>query len=143
VSEMPPLSQENPPGTESRSVTTIWLPPEVTALTTARQSAREVATQVRDEVVDAIELVVSELVTNSVKHAGLEPGDRIQLVAERSPDQIRIEVWDAGPGFEASKPESTALMRPSGWGLYLVDRLSDRWGTIRETGMRVWSEFDL
>jgi serine/threonine-protein kinase RsbW len=143
MSEMRPLAGEDVHGATATSVTTVWLPPELTAPTTARHAAREVAAQVREEVVAAIELVVSELVTNAVKHAGLQPTDRIQLVAERSKDQIRIEVWDAGSGFEAPKPEPVSLMRPSGWGLYLVDSLADRWGTTRDAGMRVWSEFDL
>ena len=144
MSEMHPLSEQGVHSASAKSVTTVWLPPEVTALTTARRMAREAAARVREELVDAIELVVSELVTNAVKHAGLRPDDRIQLVAERSHDQIRIEVWDAGAGFEPpDEPDPSPLMKPSGWGLYLVDRLSDRWGASREVGTRVWSEFDL
>jgi anti-sigma regulatory factor (Ser/Thr protein kinase) len=143
MSEMHPLSEQGVHSASAKSVTTVWLPPEVTALTTARRTAREAAARVREELVDAIELVVSELVTNAMKHAGLQPDDRIQLVAERSHDQIRIEVWDAGAGFEPPEPDPSLLMKPSGWGLYLVDRLSDRWGTSREAGTRVWSEFDL
>jgi anti-sigma regulatory factor (Ser/Thr protein kinase) len=91
----------------------------------------------------AVELVVSELVTNCVKHAGLGPDDRIGLVAMRSRPFVRVEVWDGGPGFEPRVPTSASLSRETGWGLYLVDRLADRWGVEIGEGTRVWSEFDL
>ena len=122
---------------------TVWLPPGPGAPGSAREAARDVAAEAPQETGDAIQLVVSELVTNSLKHAGLTPKDRIGLVAQRSPGKIRIEVWDPGPGFDPPKLDSSLLMRPSGWGLYLVDRLADRWGVERGGGMRVWSEFDL
>ena len=129
--------------TDADDAVTVWLRPEVTAPATARRAAEEVTASAPLETRTAVALVVSELVTNSVKHAGLEPHDRISVVATRSRGGIRIEVWDAGPGFVPPAPEPTSLKRESGWGLFLVDRLADRWGVERGTGTRVWSEFDL
>jgi anti-sigma regulatory factor (Ser/Thr protein kinase) len=129
--------------TDAGDTVTVWLRPEITAPAAARRAADEVTGSAAFEIRSAVELVVSELVTNSVRHAGLEPHDRIGLVATRSPGGIRIEVWDAGPGFVPPAPEPTSLKRESGWGLYLVDRLADRWGVERGAGTRVWSEFDL
>jgi anti-sigma regulatory factor (Ser/Thr protein kinase) len=129
--------------TDAGATITIWLQPEPTAPAIARRAVNELAASSRLETRNAVELVVSELVTNSVKHAGLRPEDRIGLAAQRTPDRIRVEVSDPGPGFEPPRVNPTVLLRPSGWGLYLVGRLADRWGVDLSAGTRVWSEFDL
>ncbi len=54
---------------------------------------------------------------------------------------MRVEVCDQGPGFELSEPAPDPS-RPSGWGLYLVRELSDRWGIDRDGETRVWFELD-
>ena len=54
---------------------------------------------------------------------------------------MRVEVCDQGPGFELSEPAPDPA-RPSGWGLYLVRELSDRWGIDRDGQTRVWFELD-
>jgi anti-sigma regulatory factor (Ser/Thr protein kinase) len=78
-------------------------------------------------------LLTSELVTNSIRHAGLEPSDDIELLAEWSGSTLRVVVRDGGA---RRLPENVLAgsIRPSptgqsGWGLYLVDRLASRWGT--------------
>ena len=121
----------------------LWLPPEPDSVAEARRATREVTQDTPQETQDAVELVVSELVTNAVKHAGMEPTDRIELSASRSPGRVRVEVGDCGPGFDAPPGHTPGLEEPSGWGLYLVDRLADRWGVQRDAGTRVWTEFDL
>jgi anti-sigma regulatory factor (Ser/Thr protein kinase) len=85
-------------------------------------------------------LLVSELVTNSIRHAGLDRDDRIRVLAEWSGTRLRVEVIDRNG--VAEPPRRTELIRPdpgaeSGWGLYLVDRLAVRWG--RGSG-RYWFE---
>ena len=56
---------------------------------------------------------------------------------------IRLEVSDPGEGFSADLPKPTAR-GPGGWGLFLTERLADRWGVDREGGWTtVWLEVDL
>jgi anti-sigma regulatory factor (Ser/Thr protein kinase) len=86
-------------------------------------------------------LLVSELVTNAIRHAGLDPDDMIKLVVVTGERVLRIEVCDPGPGFELAEPVPDPA-RPSGWGLYLVRELSDRWGVERNEETRVWFELD-
>jgi anti-sigma regulatory factor (Ser/Thr protein kinase) len=52
---------------------------------------------------------------------------------------VRIEVTDNGPGFEpdASRPDED---ESSGWGLFLIDQLSERWGVVHEDLTMVWFE---
>ena len=82
-------------------------------------------------------LLVSELVTNSVRHAGTE-GDRIVLAARLASDHVRIEVRDRGPGFDAD-----VRHRANGFGLRMLDMLASRWGVDSDDrGTRVWFEID-
>jgi anti-sigma regulatory factor (Ser/Thr protein kinase) len=83
-------------------------------------------------------LLLSEVVTNSVRHAGLRADDAIEVVLDAG-DVLRVEVRDRGAGFELVSPEPDPA-RPSGWGLYLVEQLADRWGVERGPPTTVWFE---
>ncbi len=84
-------------------------------------------------------LLVSELVTNSVRHGQAEESDELELSVRASREKIRVEVADGGAGFEAS-PRAEGQDKGSGWGLHLLETLSDRWGTEQNGRMRVWFE---
>jgi anti-sigma regulatory factor (Ser/Thr protein kinase) len=88
-----------------------------------------------------VRLLVSELVTNAVRHANLASGDVIELVIEIADQTLRVEVHDPGGGFVPSAP-SPDPARPSGWGLYLVAELADRWGVDSDDTTLVWFELD-
>jgi anti-sigma regulatory factor (Ser/Thr protein kinase) len=83
-------------------------------------------------------LLVSELVSNSVRHA--HPGP-ITVSARVAQGHVRVEVGDAGPGMAASAPKAAPSPdQRAGRGLYLLSLLADRWGTSRGPGGRVWFE---
>lgn len=78
------------------------------------------------------QLLVSELVSNSVRHAGLGRDDPIRVTADWSGDRLWVHVRDRGRPRRASPVAGSIRPAPgaeSGWGLYLVDRLASRWGT--------------
>jgi anti-sigma regulatory factor (Ser/Thr protein kinase) len=83
-------------------------------------------------------LLLSEVVTNSVRHAGLGDEDAIEIVLDAG-DVLRVEVRDRGAGFEPEALEPDPA-RPSGWGLYLVEQLADRWGVDKGPPTTVWFE---
>src|ERR671933_1680877 len=84
--------------------------PEVVA--TARHALDQLADLLPHEMLEEVRLVVSELVTNSILHAGLSPDDRISLTVEVSAGSVRGRVCDPGPGFEAlSEPSPRPDMR--------------------------------
>ena len=88
-----------------------------------------------------VRLLVSELVTNAVRHANLAPGDAILLVIDLGDRVLRVEVHDPGGGFVPRAPAPDPA-RPSGWGLYLVEELADRWGVDSDERTLVWFELD-
>ena len=86
-------------------------------------------------------LCVSELVTNAVLHADIGADAELRLDVELADDgRLRVEVTDTGRGFT---PPTLSAGDDSGWGLFLVDRLSDRWGVNSDEGTCVWFEMSL
>jgi anti-sigma regulatory factor (Ser/Thr protein kinase) len=107
----------------------------------ARRALGEVSDHLPPRRLEDARLLVSELVTNAIRHAGLDDDDVIRLVVVSGDRALRIEVCDPGPGFDAGEPTPDPA-RPSGWGLYLVRELADRWGVERNELTRVWFELD-
>ena len=112
-------------------------------------SAARVARQaVREEFRDAlprrrladVELLVSELATNSVRHAGATEADELSMEAAVEADRVRVRLFDPGGGFEEHTPQPPASGGAGGYGLVLLDRLSDRWGVQRDGPFSVWFE---
>lgn len=91
-------------------------------------------------------LLVSELVSNAVLHAGIASTQDI-VVKVSDGDCLRVEVLDEGPGFDPNRRRTygdrTYGESNGGFGLRFVDQLAARWGTEREDGHnKVWFELD-
>jgi anti-sigma regulatory factor (Ser/Thr protein kinase) len=85
-------------------------------------------------------LLISELVTNSVRHAGLDATQPLQLSVVTSGDTVRVAVRDPGPGFRPPAPPSHPG-HVGGWGLVLVDQLAEKWGVEHDGEANVvWCE---
>jgi anti-sigma regulatory factor (Ser/Thr protein kinase) len=82
-------------------------------------------------------LLVSELVTNSIRHAGQPAGAPVKIRAGTVNGVVRFEVEDRGHGGVRRRAPD---LRTGGFGLHFVDTLAVRWGVIREHGTRVWFE---
>ncbi len=82
-------------------------------------------------------LLVSELVTNAVRHTR---GESFEVRLEIRPELLRLEVHDEGTGFSPRIAPSDD--GSGGYGLYIVDRLADRWGVERHDGGVIWLEVD-
>jgi anti-sigma regulatory factor (Ser/Thr protein kinase) len=88
------------------------------------------------------QLLVSELVTNSVRHSGMPAGSEVIVSVDLTPGMMRLDVEDPGhAGAVAPRAPGTG----GGYGLNLVQALSERWGLERvaEGGTRVWAQLDL
>jgi anti-sigma regulatory factor (Ser/Thr protein kinase) len=104
----------------------------------ARRSLEALRISIDDQLVDDAALLVSEVVSNSVRHAGLDRSDAIEVRIRGSRSMLHVDVIDPGPGFE---PDARLLESDGGWGLRLVDQISTRWGVENGEATRVW--FDL
>jgi anti-sigma regulatory factor (Ser/Thr protein kinase) len=118
---------------------------ELSAGPSAAGSARSVLgafeQSIDPEVMDDVRLLVTELVTNSVRHSEAPGRDTVGLDVSVDERRIRVEVRDRGAGFEP-RPRRPGQSKAGGWGLYLVERLTDRWGVLCNHITRVWFEID-
>jgi anti-sigma regulatory factor (Ser/Thr protein kinase) len=114
------------------------LSPVLTASRVARAAVRDhfTATLNRNAVAD-LELVISELVANSVEHGR----GTIQLTVEHSATAIQGSVTDDGDAFAYTPPDLTSHA-PRGRGLAIVDALVTSWG-IRHGSTQVWFDITL
>ncbi|MEA2449719.1 MAG: serine/threonine-protein kinase RsbW [Thermoleophilaceae bacterium] len=92
---------------------------------------------------DVVELLVSELVTNAVRHGASNRYESILLHATCGTGAVRVEVCDEGPGFKPG-PDPRGVLEPGGNGLLLVAELATRWGVEPGNGKPtcVWFESD-
>lgn len=100
------------------------------------------ATGVPSQTVDDVELLTSELVSNAVRHASSDGRDTIGLNIDVGPQTIRVAVIDGGAGFDPTKLARNPGPDDGGWGLFLVEEMSDRWG-IDKSPHGVWFEINL
>jgi anti-sigma regulatory factor (Ser/Thr protein kinase) len=107
----------------------------------ARRTTREVLVAWRlAHLEETAALLVSELVTNAVRHA--RDTDAIVLILRTAGTCLRIEVQDGDACWP--QPRTPTRFDESGFGFALVEALADKWG-VRETGTgkAVWVELDI
>jgi anti-sigma regulatory factor (Ser/Thr protein kinase) len=113
--------------------------------TARRQMRRELATVgIRESVLDDLEVVVSELLGNSVRHAAPVAGGVVLLTWRVADDEIVVRVTDGGGGRGVT-PRHAGPMADSGRGLQIVERLTRVWGVSEHAGglRSVWAAMSL
>jgi anti-sigma regulatory factor (Ser/Thr protein kinase) len=83
-------------------------------------------------------LLVSEVVSNAVRHSKADPKAPVELLATFGEKAIRVTVTDAGDGF-IPQPRDPARTH-DGYGLYLLEKVAERWGVESGGDTRVWFE---
>lgn len=103
----------------------------------ARKLVRGLVDPKHAELVEVVELLVTELVTNSIVHAASAP--RVEVELRR--DRVRVAVHDSDPTLPRQRiPDRD---RPGGRGLLLLEGLATRWGADPTgDGKVVWFELD-
>lgn len=115
------------------------LPANASSATTARsEMTRRLAARITSGALDDVRLLLTELITNALRHAGMRPGDEIGVKAQLLDGTVRIEVSD--PGNDGPVKARPPGARGGGYGLFLVDRLTDQWGVDCQDGTTVWAE---
>ena len=117
----------------------VELPRTPQAAFLARRALDDLNGAIDPAVLPDVRLIVSELITNSVKYGGEGP---VRLEVEASPESVRAEIIDQGVGFTPVERDKEDLDKVGGWGLHLTEQLTSRWGTY-EGSTHVWFEIDL
>jgi two-component sensor histidine kinase len=91
----------------------------------ARDALRPFSNRLRQRTFEELVLLVTELVSNSVRHAGLRRDQRIRIRVSLAGSTVRAEVREPGRGFKPELPPTPE--RAGGFGLFLVNRLANRW----------------
>jgi anti-sigma regulatory factor (Ser/Thr protein kinase) len=127
--------------TQERRRQELSLAAEPEAVAEARRWAVGIADGlVQGDVQGDLRLIMSEVVTNALRHGA--PGKTIDLAITPKDEFLCVQVTDEGSGFVPS-PGAMASEPGGGFGLYLVEKLTRRWGMTRENmRTRVWFEFD-
>jgi len=113
------------------------LPAVSDSIPLARGEVDRLAGEVNEEQLEVLRLLVSEMVSNSIRHA--EGSRSVEVRVRLGRRSIRLEVEDRGPGF---RPARAAPSASGGWGLVIVDRLARRWGVRSGPKTTVWLELD-
>jgi anti-sigma regulatory factor (Ser/Thr protein kinase) len=103
----------------------------------ARRAIGKLRADLDPPLMETLRLLVTELVTNSVRHTAAES---LTLRVAIGKAAVLTEVADTGPAFD---PECVQRAGDdnTGWGLFLVERLASRWGVKHEgPSKRVWFE---
>ena len=119
------------------AVLSLRLPPRPEAAHAARRRLREM--DMRPETLDTVTLLVTELVTNAMRHANVPADAEIEVEVRRRGSTVRVDVRNEGDSFSWRRRDPRPT-QPGGLGLILVDRMSSRWGFSGGSGTRVWLE---
>jgi anti-sigma regulatory factor (Ser/Thr protein kinase) len=122
---------------QARKALHLELPRDAKAAALARVAVAEIE-GLAEGVADSLALLTTELVTNAVRHGR----GAIRLAVTFAVGKLRVAVADEGGGFVAESALAIEGNAAGGFGLKIIDRLSDRWGVDRRHGV-VWFELDL
>jgi len=121
---------------------TVTVPASPDAAVALRRAVRSLDRYCGEKTAADVELLVTELATNGVKHAQISSdGNTITLDARVDPHVLRVAVRDRGRAFQPELRRGRS--EPGGWGLVLVEDIAERWGVEREPSTTVWFELPI
>jgi anti-sigma regulatory factor (Ser/Thr protein kinase) len=119
----------------------------VNAAAAARRAITARGPELPDPLHGDVLLLVTELVTNAVRHGRAGPEDSVRLECRRAGDRLRFLVSERNPRLTGNGAAVTLTPRrrtngsPPGWGLVLIERIAEDWGVgDAGPGTCVWFE---
>ncbi|WP_239103277.1 ATP-binding protein [Microbispora corallina] len=131
------------PGSTAASATFVLLPRAESVHSARSFAAGTLAGWQMDDLLDGMELVVSELATNALRHglvlASSQPREVIRLSLIRRGTFVTCAITD--PGSAAPVLRDPSPFEPGGLGLHIVESLSVCWGwnPLSPQGKAVWA----
>ena len=114
------------------------LPASPEAVATARHGLAPLQDVLTPDRLDDVRLLVSELVTNSLRHGSLGPGDKVELTVDlHDRAKVRVEVRDPGTGFALGVRPSDGTVT-LGLGRYLLSQLAEAWSITVDGVTSIW-----
>jgi serine/threonine-protein kinase RsbW len=136
VRSVPPSSPRG--GDVSRTIRVLWSPASVAEVRKAVVEDLH-ARNVPPSVVDEAEIVVSELVSNAIRHARPLVDGTLRVHWKVKAGVVEVEVTDGG-GDSTPRPAPRTIWAPSGRGLRIVRSLAHEWGVTEDrNGSTVWA----
>jgi anti-sigma regulatory factor (Ser/Thr protein kinase) len=126
---------------EVRTSSAVLLPHEPSSVAIARQclTAELIAVGVLESVIDDVNVIISELMSNALRHARPLPSGQVRLAWSTSDDAIEIAVCDGGARTEPRRGHPT-LSSLGGRGLGIVETIAECWGVDHDhDGTTVWA----
>ncbi len=120
-----------------------WVVATPRAVRASRRALDSLADWIPPTRLSDLHLIVSELVTNSVRHAEVAETSAVAIDVRIAPDGLRGVVTDTGIGFDPAAVPPPEVGRSGGWGLHIVERLTRMWGIERPDGRGVKVTFEL
>jgi len=124
---------------DARARLSLWFAGAPRAAQAARLALQSLNDELAAEILWMTSLLVTELVTNSVRHAGIDATSAVGLDVVVGPTRVKATVSDPGPGFEPN-PEMPQPDAEGGRGVPLIDSLAQDWGVESAQGTSVWFE---
>lgn len=117
----------------------LQLRPTPRAVAEARTAVTRRFGRLPADALEDLRLLITELVANAILHGDLGPADDVHVRVTRQGETLHAEVIDRGADGDI-RPKPLDPLSPGGFGLHLVDELSDRWGVRHEGTTCVWFE---
>lgn len=139
--ERSPLSEPPSGGRLRDSSRTVRVPWRATSVALVRKALVDdlEARDVSAAVIDEAEIVVSELVSNSIRHARPLADGNLRVHWKVKAGVVEVEVTDGG-SESTPRPAPRTIWAPSGRGLRIVRSLAHEWGVTEDrSGSTVWA----
>jgi anti-sigma regulatory factor (Ser/Thr protein kinase) len=115
------------------------LPAKAVAPSIARGTLDPLQSRLAEDTYFTVQLLVTELITNSLRHARFSEHDAIQIQVDIDDRRTHVSVCDPG-GDKQPKLLEQDLEATGGRGLFLVDAMADQWGIKTNHRTCVWFE---
>ena len=121
----------------------LWFAGVTRAPSSARAALSVLDSYLDEDRLQSLRLVITELITNSIRHSAMDEQGVVGLDIRLQAGVLRCTVSDPGAGFERPEVVKPHDDRPGGFGLVILDSISDSWGVAHDELFRVWFELSL